>query len=382
MSRPTVLHVTFDFPTPLAVPHMTRAVERLVESAREFRNVVYAMTRVCGLGNEFAALRYAPDRVAVAYWSPPKGLMLHTTMRRIARWIANDLRERDIAINLIHAHKLTTDGIVASCLAREFGVPYVCSIWGDADSWVAHGRPDLHGLWREIATSARALLAAAPWAVTRFSAMLRIPRDAIALLPVMGGATDPVPSTTESEQIVSVFHLEHWRRKGAAGLVEAMRATAQDGPGWRLDIIGGGSARSFIEVAGLIARAGADNRIRLAGPVENRKVQGILGNCALLALPSRRETFGMAFIEALFAGIPVLYPAGWAIDGFLPPERIGYACRADDLADVTNGLRHVMDNQMELKDFIARLQAEGALESFTSRSIALGYRNHLNAALA
>jgi glycosyltransferase involved in cell wall biosynthesis len=381
MTSPTVLHISFDFPSPLAAPHMTRAVERLVDSADGFRNIVYSMTRVGNLGREIAALRYAPDRVAIAYRALPKGLGLRHAMARLARWIAADVRDRGIAIDLVHAHKLTTDGIVASQLARDFGVPYLCSMWGDADGWVWRGRPDLHGHWREIAASARGLIATAPWAVERFSTMLRLPPHAIAVLPVMGGVAEPTPSSGTSDRIVSLFHLAHWRRKGISRLIPALQDAAECGAGWHLDIVGGGNARSHLEVDRLIARAGARQRVRLLGPVPNGSVRDLLGSSAMLALPSQQETFGMVFIEALFAGIPVLYPSGWAIDGYLPPERIGYACRADDPADIARGLRHVMIHQQALKESIARLQAEGALTRFAPHSIALDYRRHLSAAL-
>ncbi|MGN7999763.1 glycosyltransferase [Sphingomonas sp. 22176] len=363
---------------------MTRAVERLVDSADGFRNIVYSMTRVGNLGCEIAALRYAPDRVAIAYSALPKGLGLRRAMARLAQWIAADLRAHGVAIDLIHAHKLTTDGIVASLLAREFGVPYLCSIWGDADGWVWRGRPDLHRQWREIAASARALIATAPWAAKRFSAMLRVPPEAIAVLPVMGGVAEPTASTVSSDRIVSLFHLAHWRRKGITQLIAAMQSTAGagGGAGWQLDIVGGGPARSYLEVDRLIAKAGARARVQLLGPVPNGSVRELLGASAMLALPSQQETFGMVFVEALFAGIPVLYPAGWAIDGYLPPERIGYACRAEDPADIARGLRHVMTNQQALKESIAQLQAEGALARFAPHSIALDYRRHLSAAVA
>ena len=94
------------------------------------------------------------------------------------------------------------------------------------------------------------------------------------------------------------------------------------------------------------------------------------------------KSFGMAFIEALFAGIPVLYPAGWAIDGFFDADRIGYACDAHDASDVLRGLKHLLAHEARLKRSIQTLQEKGGLDMFRSEKILSLYNNQLNKALA
>jgi glycosyltransferase involved in cell wall biosynthesis len=67
----------------------------------------------------------------------------------------------------------------------------------------------------------------------------------------------------------------------------------------------------------MIARAGLGASVRLTGPLPNAEVIERLPSYRALLLPSRNETFGMVYVEALFAGIPVLFTRGTAIDGYL-----------------------------------------------------------------
>ena len=41
-----------------------------------------------------------------------------------------------------------------------------------------------------------------------------------------------------------------------------------------------------------------------------------LNGYTALVLPTLRETFGMVYIEALFAGVPILYSQDRGVDGF------------------------------------------------------------------
>ncbi len=126
----------------------------------------------------------------------------------------------------------------------------------------------------------------------------------------------------------------------------------------------------------------ARGAICLRGPLSADRVTNTLNAYSAFVLPSSRESFGMAFIEALFAGIPVLYPAGWAIDGFFDADRIGYACDAHDASDVLRGLKHLLAHEARLKRSIQTLQEKGGLDMFRSEKILSLYNNQLNKALA
>ncbi len=107
----------------------------------------------------------------------------------------------------------------------------------------------------------------------------------------------------------------------------------------------------------------------------------LLKNYVAFLMPTRRETFGMVFIEALFSGLPLLYTKGWGIDGFFEPDEIGYACDPTRVDDIQAGVEHLLKHQERLKQSIASLHARGGLERFTRNHIIDAYRAGLERVL-
>jgi glycosyltransferase involved in cell wall biosynthesis len=101
-----------------------------------------------------------------------------------------------------------------------------------------------------------------------------------------------------------------------------------------------------------------------------------------MALPSHRESFGMVFVEALLAGCPVLGPAGFAIDGYLPDGAAGLFVESHDEVAIAEGLDRMLREEEAFKQRLSALQADGALDMFRARAIAETYAAALSAAMA
>jgi glycosyltransferase involved in cell wall biosynthesis len=75
-------------------------------------------------------------------------------------------------------------------------------------------------------------------------------------------------------------------------------------PGARLTLAGGGSA--LPQLRQTVARQGLAEAIRLPGPVPHPQMFARLRQASLYVFPSAFETFGIAPLEALAAGLPVI----------------------------------------------------------------------------
>jgi glycosyltransferase involved in cell wall biosynthesis len=116
-------------------------------------------------------------------------------------------------------------------------------------------------------------------------------------------------------------------------LIEAVAAV----PGVRLLLAGDGPEREALHA--LAVRLRAADRIRLLGECDADGVAALLSAADLFVSASREEAFGLAVVEALAAGLPVLHSTCPAVDD-LPPDDAPGATRLRD-----GGVRELTDAQ-------------------------------------
>jgi len=107
--------------------------------------------------------------------------------------------------------------------------------------------------------------------------------------------------------------------------------------------------------------------VRLCGPMPNEELLARLPAYAAFVLPSHNETFGMSYVEALLAGVPILYSKGTGIDGFVDDVSAAWAvdpCSEDAIAQ---GLLRMLSAQEEHRTALAR-QVPELKSRFSSRA--------------
>ena len=98
--------------------------------------------------------------------------------------------------------------------------------------------------------------------------------------------------------------------KGLDYLIKAVSLLLQTDNKINLLIIGDGSQRAELEE--LISELKLDNRVRLMGTIPHEQIAGFLNLADVFVLPSLSEGLGIAIIEAMACGIPVI---GTNVDG-------------------------------------------------------------------
>jgi glycosyltransferase involved in cell wall biosynthesis len=378
-----ILHLSADYPDPLQ-PGKTRAVANLLALARGaargeaggHAHRVMSLNRV-GWKAGIHALDFADaageGHRALAYGAPAKGFWLRRSMERLADWIAEDCARARFAPDLVHAHKVSVEGIAGARLAARWGVPLALSVQGNTDLKIIGARRDLRPLYAGIWAGAAVAFPFAPWARAGLDALLGPRAGPVVALPCPGPAdalTPPAPAP--APVIRTAFNLRDAKNKNAARLIRATARAAAEIPGLRLEIVGGGDADAFAGLSALAERA-APGRVRFLGAVPHERIQHLFNTATGFALVSHRESYGMVFAEALLAGAPCLIPRGRAIDGYFAEGSVVLAADPEDEGEIARGLVRLVREEAAFKARLAELGAAGGLALLTRPAIRASY---------
>jgi glycosyltransferase involved in cell wall biosynthesis len=367
-----ILHISCDFPD-VFVPHKTQAIRRLLEGTPMHEHTVYSLNRVDGLSG-IEALAFGDNRFAIAYRAPPKGLLLHTKLLAVGQFILADIRDRGLLFDLVHAHKLTIDGIVGHFLATQLGLPIAFSVQGDTDFKVISARPDLTGIFKQHVHDASHLFCFAPWSQSLLHTKFPHASNKTSVLPVAPGHDDlKAASAIGQNRLVSVFHLESWKRKNLVGIARALVSLSHTIPDIHLDVFGGGSAASFLKAREALAVEGAEEFVTLKGPIANASLSAVLQNYAAFVLPTLRESYGLVHAEALFAGLPVLISRDMGIDGLVPPCDFVFLCEPKSTPSIAAAVSKLLENEVKAKAALAQAQSLGTLDHLRRTTIFASY---------
>jgi len=369
-----ILHLLSSYPDPIAGE--TRASLSLLELVPEFEHCVYSFKRAGWRPGIWATAfddSVGRDHRAIAYGAPPKGLFMARHLDRLADWILDDIDRRGLKPGLVHAHKLSIDGLVAQRVAARLGVPVMVSLQGNSDCMIVGVKRDLRPRWRALWRDAAVLFPFAPWALTRLEAMLGPRTGPVTMLPCPTSCDAVIAPRTTPPLFRTAFNIIHHKNKNIERLARALSRAAVAAPDIRLEIIGGGDAAAFAQVARMIDRT-APGLARLVGAVPHDRVQALFNASCGFALVSQRESYGMVYAEALLAGAPCVFSRGRAIDGYLDEGGAVLGADPGDEAGIADALVRLVREQGGFKARLAQLQQNGGLAMLRREAIAAAYR--------
>jgi len=107
---------------------------------------------------------------------------------------------------------------------------------------------------------------------------------------------------THAPSLVTIGHLV--ARKRHADVLRALAVLGARHPTLRYAIVGDGPERIALE--GLATRLGVAGRVDFHGQLTHERALQTARRCTLFVMPSTDEAFGVAYVEAMAAGIPAI----------------------------------------------------------------------------
>lgn len=247
--------------------------------------------------------------------------------------------------DLIHSHFIYPEGVIASRIGAELGIPVVSS---EHAMW----RP-----WLDRHPSVRRQVERALPRIARITAVSEALRSSIRELFGDAVPVDVIPNVVD-ERIFVPPHADEVRDpnhllfvglirhvKGLDVLIRALGHLLPDFPDLRLSVAGGSFYRAYerdaAEVRSLVQALGLHDRVRFLGEVAPEGVATLMRRSALLVVPSRRETFSLVTAEALACGTPVVATRCGGPEEIITPNT-GELADVDDAASLAIAIQSAL----------------------------------------
>ena len=249
-------------------------------------------------------VRYAPKRferlahrgtMVEAARSPIGALTLLSLVGALRR-SAKALVKKE-GLDVVHAHWWVPSGLAVWRASENTGSPYVVTVHG-TDARLLGLLPGASWLGRRVFGRASASTAVSKFLADRV-------RTEVGDIPI---TVQPMPIDTRGflspsrggGGVVTVGRLSAQKRIG--DLIDAMRVLRDRGTDVPLTIIGDGVERAALESHARDSNIDA----QFVGRVPTTELSERLGEMDVCVMPAEREGLGLAAIEALIAGVPVV----------------------------------------------------------------------------
>jgi len=307
-------------------------------------------------------------------------LMGRASLRLVRRYIQEVGRP-----DVLHAHSMVWAGYAAARVSRVFNVPYVLTEHRSRftlpllaarehipEWWRPYLREALDNADAVVAVGSR-LAEAMAWYSSWGRPVTTIPNgvDTRVFEPADPGrsrqstkgrgAADGEDRARERFTYVFVGSLT--RHKGVHILLEAFDALRKQHPEVRLVFVGSGPERTYLGEE--VAHRRLADAVEFRGQLDAAGVRTVLQSGDAFVLPSEWESFGVALVEAVAVGLPIITTTGSPPE--VCPEEVGLRVPYGDAKRLREAMEFMLRNR---ERYDPQALHAFAVEHFDSRKVA------------
>lgn len=280
------------------------------------------------------------------------------------------------AYDLIHGHTLFSDGFVAMKLAENLGIPFVVSIRNTDVNTFFRYRFNLRNIGIQILDRASKIVFISE------AYREKVIRDYVPsyLKNAIESKSVVIPNGIDNLFLQSMPNVDERRAKTnskditliQAGVINRNKNQIQTLNACRELITRGWSVR--YKVVGemrdrmLVDKLQSESFVQLYGKLSHVEMIEQYRSSDIFVMPSRTETFGLVYAEAISQGLPVIYTHGEGFDGFYPNGTVGYSVDVGDVLGTADAIEKAATNYANLRANCLRVRND-----FNWRSISRSY---------
>lgn len=288
-------------------------------------------------------------------------LALSATMVEVAR------AER---LDLLHLHYALPHAAAAVLARHMLGAasPKVVTTLHGTDVSVVGSDPHFQPLVRMVVAASDAITAPSRWLAETARAHLGLPSDRV--VEVIPNFVDtvrfaPSPEAKPRDRTRVLVHVSNFRPLKRVEDVIRIFATVRAQMPARLDLIGDGPERSRAQM--LVASLGLGDHVRFVGePADASALPMLLRASDVFLLPSQTESFGLAALEAMACGVPVVASDVGGLPEVIVDGVAGFLAPMGDVERMSTAARRLLVDEA-LFDRMSKAARQVAEERFSLR---------------
>ena len=272
---------------------------------------------------------------------PKHPLMFNIFDKRMEK-LYKEVVKNEGKVDVIHAQSSLWGGISAAYVAKKYNIPLVIT----EHSSVKRGQYVRQSYYKRIVNSYK---------------------SADSIIAVGNGLKKEIEELTSRKDIkvignlvdLSLFNIRNIKREndefiffsvafleGEKGLDTLIKAFSMrfNNEKVRLVIGGDGSQRQWLE--GIAKNEGIENQVTFTGALSREEVAEWMNKCDAFVLPSRYETFGVVYIEALASGKPVIGTFNGGAEDIVTKD-VGILVNIDNIKELSDAMDYIRKNNKE-----------------------------------
>lgn len=272
---------------------------------------------------------------------PKHQLMFNIFDKRMEK-LYKEVVKKEGKVDVIHAQSSLWGGISAAYVAKKYNIPLVIT----EHSSVKRGQYVRESYYKRIVNSYK---------------------SADTIIAVGNGLKKEIEELTSRKDIkvignlvdLSLFNIRNIKREndefiffsvafleGEKGLDTLIKAFSMrfNNEKVRLVIGGDGSQRQWLE--GIAKNEGIENQVTFTGALSREEVAEWMNKCDAFVLPSRYETFGVVYIEALASGKPVIGTFNGGAEDIVTKD-VGILVNIDNIKELSDAMDYIRKNNKE-----------------------------------
>ena len=255
-------------------------------------------------------------------------------------------------VDFIHAHTLFSDGLLAYKAYKEYGIPYAVAVRNTDLNYFIRLLKHTYPIGRKILINASKVFFISAGIMRMFSKTCFVRP----IIDQVKGRFELLPNGIDDywhQHISTKHHAGHdilyvgdfSDNKNLVTLANAVMQLRQE-KGFedvRLVIVGGDKGEDRMSKTRKMIEDNPEAIVYLGKIFDKGRLSDVMDSCAMFAMVSIYETFGLVYVEALSQNLPVVFTKGQGIDGMFD-NTVGIGVNPLSVEEIRSAIREILSN--------------------------------------